>query len=302
MAGLAGTGRRRGRSQLLGAVGLILLSLVTVYLPAAPQQAIAHAVRQSVLRPFTELHAFLAGLRARARDFDVLRAQMDSAMGFVAAHATLAEENRQLRGILGLGPRPSFRYLPTSVMRLGAAGSGSVFRVAAGTGQGVQPFNAVVTDLGLLGQVQQVEADYALAIDWSHPQFRVSAMTSDGANHGIIEPARGRFREQDRLLLSGVDFLAELEPGAEVLTSGRGGAFPRGIRVGWVASEAETLAGWSRSYYVTPAVSPGAATYGAVTLPVGDESVDPGAAAPEPPIDPAAAPGASAAPAGAGPP
>lgn len=281
MAGVSGRGIEGSKNQLLGALGLVLLSLVTVYLPSAPQQAIAHVVRESVLRPFTELHAVLAGMRARARDFDILRAQMDSAMGFVAAHATLAEENRQLREILLLGQRPGVRYLPTTIMRTGTSGTGSVFRVAAGAGQGVASFHAVVTDLGLLGQVQQVQTDYALAIDWSHPEFRVSAMTSDGESHGIIEPERGRFREQDRLVLSGVDFLAELEPGTEVLTSGRGGAFPRGIRVGWVAGVAETLAGWSRSYYITPSVYPGAVTYAAITIPVATDSLD--AAMPEVP-------------------
>lgn len=279
MAALSGSGNGGGGNQLPGAVGLVLLSLITVYLPPAPQQAMAHVVRQSALRPFTELHAFMAGMRARARDFDILRAQMDSAMGFIAAHATLAEENRQLREILLLGQRPGLRYLPTTIMRTGTSGSGSVFRVAAGTGQGVGSFNAVVTDRGLLGQVQQVQTDYSLAIDWSHPDFRVSAMTGDGENHGIMEPERGRFREQDRLVLSGVDFLAELEPGTEVLTSGRGGAFPRGIRIGWVAGVAETLAGWSRSYYVTPSVYPGAVTYAAVTIPIATDSV--GATAPE---------------------
>ena len=279
MADLSGSRREGGRNRLLGTLGLVLLSLVTVYLPTATQQAIAHVLRQSVLRPFTEFHATLTGIRARARDFDIVRAQLDSAMGFVAAHRTLAEENRQLREILLLEERPAVRYLPATIMRSGTSGSGSVFRVGAGSGQGVRSFNAVVTDRGLLGQVQQVQSDYSLAIDWSHPDFRASAMTTDGENHGIVEPERGLFREQDRLVLSGVDFLSELEPGTEVLTSGRGGAFPRGIRIGWVAGVAQTLAGWSRSYYITPAVYPGAVTYAAVTVPVAVDSI--GAPVPE---------------------
>ena len=286
MAGSSGSGNKGGRSQLLGAVGLVLLSLVTVYLPPAPQQAVADVVRQSVLRPFSAAHSVLAGMRARARDFDILRAQLDSATAFVAAHATLAEENRQLREILILGQRPATRYLPTAIMRAGTSGSGSVFRVGAGAEQGVESFNAVVTYRGLLGQVQQVQADYSLAIDWSHPDFRVSAMTGDGENHGIIEPVRGRFREQDRLVLSGLDFLAELEPGTEVRTSGLGRAFPRGIRIGWVAGVAETLAGWSRSYYVTPSVYPRAVTHAAITIPVAADSV--GASAPGTPANPVA--------------
>lgn len=273
MADLSGGKQEGGRNGLLGVLGLILLSLVTVYLPSATQQAMAHVLRQSVLRPFTEFHATLTGIQARARDFEILRAQMDSAMAFIAAHTTLAEENRQLREILSLGGRPRIGYLPTTIMRSGTSGSASVFRVGAGTGQGVRPFNAVVTDRGLLGQVQQVQSDYSLAIDWSHPDFRASAMTTDGESHGMVEPERGTYREQDRLLLSGVDFLAELEPGTEVLTSGRGGAFPRGIRIGWVAGVAETLAGWSKSYYITPSVYPGAVTYAAVTIPAADGSI-----------------------------
>lgn len=273
MAGWSGNERRGSSTQLLGALGLVLLSLVTIYLPTAAQQAVAHVLRQSVLRPFTGLHATLAGLQARARDFEILRAQMDSAMGFVAAHTTLAEENKQLREMLLLDERPEVRYVPGTIMRSGTSGSASVFRVAAGTREGVRPFNAVVTYRGLLGQVQEVRSDHSLAIDWSHPDFRVSAMTADGENHGMVEPQRGRFREQDRLVLSRVDFLSELEPGTEVLTSGRGGTFPRGIRIGWVAGVAQTLAGWSRSYYVTPSVYPGAVTYAAVTIPAAGDSI-----------------------------
>lgn len=287
MTGLSGNEREGGRSRLLGALGLVLLSLVTIYLPTAAQQAVAHVLRQSVLRPFTGLHATLAGIQARARDFEILRAQMDSAMGLVAAHTTLAEENKQLREILRLDERPEVRYVPATIMRSGTSGSASVFRVAAGTRQGVRPFNAVVTYRGLLGQVQEVRSDHSLAIDWSHPDFRVSAMTTDGENHGMVEPQRGRFREQDRLVLSRVDFLSELEPGTEVLTSGRGGTFPRGIRIGWVAGVAQTMAGWSRSYYVTPSVYPGAVTYAAVTIPAAGDSI--GAPLAESPVDSVAA-------------
>ena len=67
-------------------------------------------------------------------------------------------------------------------------------------------------------------------------------------------------------MLRGVYFLSDLEPGTEVLTSGRGGTFPRGVRIGRVAGVAETSAGWSKSYYVTPAVHPGAVTYAAVAV------------------------------------
>ncbi len=274
MAGLE-TVSDRGRSRgLLPALGMILLSLITVFLPAGPQQQIGHVLRESILKPFIEIHVAITQVRSRARDYDILRAQMDSAMGFVAAHTTLAEENRQLRSILGLGDRPAVRYVPAAITRPTSSGSASVVRVGAGSDHGVLPFSAVVTDEGLLGQVQLVQSGYSLAFDWSHPGFRASAMTTDGISHGIVETAPGRFREQDRLVLRGVYYLSDLEPGTEILTSGRGGTYPRGVRIGWVASVAETSAGWSKSYFITPAVYPGAVTYAAVAIPTLDLPTD----------------------------
>ena len=266
-------GRARSRG-LFPALGMILLSLVTVFLPGGPQEQIGHALRETLLKPFIEIDVAITQARSRARDYDILRAQMDSAMGFVATHRTLAEENRQLRSLLTLGDRPEVRYIPAAITRPASSGSASVFRVGAGSGQGVPAFSAVVTDGGLLGQVQQVHPGYSMAFDWSDPGFRASAMTTDGLNHGIVEAERGQFREQDHLVIRGVHFLSDLDPGTEILTSGRGGTFPRGVRIGWVAGVAETLAGWSKSYYVTPAVYPGAVTYAAVAVSTPAQSSD----------------------------
>ncbi len=253
----------RSRS-IVVVIGLILLSLVALNLPQRPQRSIAHWVRQTALWPFLEVNGAVVRFRARALDFDVLRAQMDSALALVSGTRTLAEENRQLRGMLDLREREPGRYVVASVGRIGTSGSQSVVRLDAGSSVGVRPFNAVVTEGGLLGQVQEVYGDYALAYDWSHPDFRASVMTRDGEYHGLIEAVRGEYREQDRLVLRGTDFLSEIAPQTEVLTSGRGGTFPRGIRVGWVEGVADVSAGWSKSYYVTPAVVPSSATYAAI--------------------------------------
>ena len=223
-------------------------------------------LRETVLSPFLEINGAIARMRERALDFNVLRAQMDSVAALVAQLRTLAEENRQLREVLSLRDRKRNSVRAVTVVRTGTPGAESVFLVDVGADEGVRAFNAVATEAGLLGQIQEVYADRAVGFDWSHPDFRVSAMTPDGRAHGLVEAARGAFRERDRLTLRGTAFLSDLGPGEEILTSGRGGTFPRGIRIGWVAEPAETSAGWSRSYYVDPAVYPGAATHALVYL------------------------------------
>lgn len=272
-----GEGRKR---DFLLTAGVILGSLIVLNLPPGSQRSIRLFLRETVLSPLLEINGAITRMRERALDFNVLRAQMDSITALVASGRTLAEENRQLREALGLLERERHQVRAATVIRTGTPGAESIFLLDAGSGDGVRPFNAVATEAGLLGQVQEVFADHAVAFDWSHRDFRVSAMTSDGRTHGLVEAVRGGFREQDRLILRGTAYLADLGPGEELLTSGRGGTFPRGIRIGWVAEPAEASEGWSRSYYVDPAVHPGAATHALVYVEGADTlSAVPGSAA-----------------------
>jgi rod shape-determining protein MreC len=100
-----------------------------------------------------------------------------------------------------------------------------------------------------------------MAMDLTHPQFRAAAMTVDGTSYGIVRATSGGFREADRLLLDGIPFHQELEPGTVLVTSGSGGVYPRGIRIGVVIEESEAQQGWKRSYWLRPFVFPGEATH-----------------------------------------
>ena len=253
------------RIDVLITLWLVVLAAVMMKLPSGAQNAIGEALRSSVLRPFVFVNTTYAQTRTVARDMDLLRARMDSLLSRVAAQRTLALENRQLRDLLGLRESAPHRYVATQVIRAGTTHQ-SVFRVASGLDDGVRPFDAVVTEVGLLGQLQHVDARSASAYDWSHPDFRVSAMTPDGQVHGLVVADRGEFREQDRLLLEGTAYLSDLEPGTPLVTSGRGGTYARGILVGRVAGVAATRAGWSKTYQVEPAVQPGAVAFAFVDV------------------------------------
>ena len=266
MAGQPKRVRERRKTDLLLALGVFLGSLIVLNLPPGPKRTIRDFTRETALSPFIEINGTIARARERALHFDILRSQIDSLVAPVAAQRTLAEENRQLRSLLGLKHRASRRVAPATVIRVGTAGSESTFHLNAGSDRGIGPFDAVVTEGGLLGQVQEVSTRSAVGHDWSHRDFRVSAMTPDARAHGLVEAVRGRFREQDRLVIRGTAYLSNLRPGDELVTSGRGGTFPRGIRIGWIVGPAEASAGWSRSYHVEPAVYPGAVTHALVHL------------------------------------
>lgn len=250
---------------------MLLLAIIILLLPAAYQQPLRILLRGTVLQPFAATQAQLAARRSRSVDVRVLRAERDSLAALVVAQAPLAIENRELRAMLRIGYRLEQRFRPANVLRLGSAGAESTFMIDIGRGDGVKVGSPVLTAEGVLGTVWEVSEHRAQAIDWTHPQFVVSGMTATGEAYGLVEARRGRFREEDLLVLTGAPFHSDVRPGSRVVTSGRGDVFPRGVMIGTVLGIDEADTGWRKSYLLRPAVRPESATQVLVGIaPAGD--------------------------------
>lgn len=248
--------RKARRKDAAIAGGLIFFALILFLLPAAYQRPIQHAIRDTALRPFLTAQATIANRRATGVDVSDLRAQRDSLSALVAAEATLGEENTRLRALLGLRQRAGASFIPAEVLKLGVSGAESTFMLNVGSAQGLTVGSPVLAPEGLIGVVSDVQENSALAMDWTHPDFRASAMTVDGRAYGILEPRRGRYREEDLLALTGAPFHTDLQPGTVIVTSGRGQVYPRGIPLGIVLGIEEADTGWRKSYLIRPAVRP----------------------------------------------
>lgn len=255
------TGPPAGRRQFVITGVLLVLAVILASLPAAHQQLIASVIRGTVLKPFVLTQESVADVRVRTESGDELRARLDSMIAVLATHYTLSEENQRLRDLLTLGERTGPSYRPSSVVRSGTAGSESMFHLNLGYEDGVRENAPVLVRSGLLGVVQEIRPRSAIGMDWTHPEFRASAMTADGGIYGIVETRRGQFREQDRLLFDGTPFHTRLEEGTPVVTSGLGGIFPRGVPIGTVDALAEAEGGWRKAYWLRPVTRPGSATH-----------------------------------------
>ncbi len=260
------SGTEPSRSGLI-ALGFFVVSLLVLYFPDGAQQQLASLIRGSILRPFVMTQEGLARRRVHAAETEALQLQLDSLASVLSDQTTLAEENDRLRRLLDLSRRLSSMYVAASVIRPGTPGSESMFLLDAGGRRGVVTNTPVIMGRGLLGVVRESRENNAVGMDWTHPEFRTSAMTLDGAVYGLVQATRGLFREADRLLLDGIPFHQELAPGTVLVTSALGGVYPRGIPIGTVIEEAESRAGWRRSYWLRPFVSPGEATHVLVLVP-----------------------------------
>lgn len=252
-------GGRRG--ELGVAVVVLLLAFSTSFVAEDTQQRISAGLQTTVLRPFIATQRSLEAARVGRAEADSLVALVDSLSGILSTQSALNDENRTLRALLGIAERAGPSYLPATVLRPGTPGSESMFIVDVGVADGVRAGAPVVSPFGLVGVVREVRADNAVGMDWSHPDFRVSAMLSDGSGFGLVGNRPGPFREADRLLLNGLPYNLDVAPGVTVVTSGLGGVFPRGIPIGRVAALADQEGNWRKSYWLAPMTEPGAATH-----------------------------------------
>lgn len=259
--GVGGNGLRK---QLLLTVGCLVIGLFFYLIPTGLQQNVASGIRLTLLRPFLDMRGAVSAARIRSREADMLRARVDSLNAWITNNAPAIEENRRLRVLAGLAPQVERSYRPVSVHRAGNLGAQSTLVLDLGYEDGVHELSPIITADGLAGRVLEAHATLSIGMDWSHPDFRASVMSEDGEFYGIAGPEPATVGGAERLILTGIPFFDLLEDGTLVVTSGRGGVYPRGVPVGRVGGPAEVDEGWHRSYWVYPSVHPASVTHALV--------------------------------------
>lgn len=244
--------------------GAALLALVARGLPQNLRDPVASSMRRTFLAPLVMLQEraeasrrslLLDNARTAIRDSVALRAMTVGA---------LENENERLRQIIGLGARLRFGFVPAEAIHGRGVRDVTTMTLTAGSNAGVARLSPVVSPEGVVGMVSNVDPTMSEAMIWTHPDFRVSAMSEDGSAFGIVQAHAASATTGYLMELRGIPFRSQLKPGSQIVSSGLGGVWPRGIPIGTVLSEISTAEGWARTYLVKPAVSP--ADVGAVMI------------------------------------
>jgi len=241
-----------------------LLALVARGLPQNLRDPIASSMRRSLLAPLVMLQEraeasrrslLLDAERTAIRDSVALRAMTVGA---------IENENDRLRELIGLGARLRWGFIPAEAIHGRGVRDVTTMTLTAGSNAGVRRLSPVVSPEGVVGMVSNVDPTMSEAMIWTHPDFRVSAMSEDGSAFGIVQAHAASATTGYLMELRGIPFRSQLKPGSLVVSSGLGGVWPRGIPIGTVLSEISTSEGWARTYLVKPSVSP--ADIGAVMI------------------------------------
>ena len=216
---------------------------------AYPVERASRFLRQRVL---SRVVGFFRGAEACAENVRLRREAASLALmrGDVER---LEAENARLRAALGYVAKESGRWLAAGVLSTGggAAGVGSRIRVDKGSLAGVLNGAVVVVPEGLVGRVTSVTphtSEVTLATDES-VKAACEVETGGGVLRGMLSGGGN-----DMLLLRHLSGAVEAPPRARVLTSGRGGVFPRGIEVGTLLGVRRSGEGLSLEGEVLPSV------------------------------------------------
>lgn len=259
------------------------------FVPAAVRRAVYEAAyefeapsfvlssRMSDLARYWELRSRSSDELIRAgRDASRLAATMQYE---IAANSALREENARLEALLGLPSRPDYRTVParTAQRRLGMWWQQIVLR--RGKKDGIRPGCPVVNAYGVVGRVRDVFSDTCVVELISSPSFRVSATLSGAENLAVTYQGAGAspFRGASGKI---GDIPAEVvfpDNGArvDVVTSGLGGIFPAGLKIGSLAgTPARSEDGVFREAVVEPSQNLASVEEAAILVPVNPDVLE----------------------------
>ncbi len=265
MPKLSGSSRRSRFSGLRGIPTLIIciclgIVLVTLYAREGSTGPV-HTLRtgvQVVVTPFDWLGSQMERpfdaigntLSNTGVDEETLSALKEENASLTAQLSELSEyrlENERLRALLDLSSAYGAEGVGARVIGLSSGNWSSTITIDAGTDAGLAVDMAVTDGNGVVGQISEVSQNSSIVMLISDPSYQVSAMLQSSRAVGVLTSS-----VDGSLHLEYIPVTEEVEVGEVVVTSGLGGAYPKGLMLGSVASVTSSPTDVYLTIVVTP--------------------------------------------------
>lgn len=200
------------------------------------------------LKGFQENYDTLAGfklenerLRKRIQALEVERQKL------LEAEAT----NRQLKELLDFRSNLSGTPIIASIVANSASSWFQSCVLDKGSADGIRKGMAVVTPLGVVGQVVSITARTAKVLLLTDPNSGVDVLVQRTRSRGIVSGSL-----ETGTILKYVKRSEDIQEGDRLITSGMDGVFPKGMMVGTVIKVRKQQLGLFQFVEVLPAVQP----------------------------------------------
>ena len=227
------------------AVFIAVVAYVSVTLAGGPgtagniMNAITKPVRSvanSVVGAFEQFYGYMYEYDNIALENEKLKARIAELEQGYREYAEVYEENERLRDLLDLSTRNTdFVIDSASIISWSASNWSSAFSISKGSSNSdVAVGDCIITETGcLIGRITNVGDTTSTAITIIDTAFSAGALIEGGSEAAV---AKGDFALMRKGLLK-LDFLTDttnLVAGDAIVTSGKGGALPKGLVVGYI--------------------------------------------------------------------
>ncbi|NLP03310.1 MAG: rod shape-determining protein MreC [Fibrobacter sp.] len=206
----------------------IVLSLWMISGPPEFQARASRFLTITVFYPFQVTFNNLTHIRNIFSENRHLRLEVARLNTEVSRLQELKSENERLRGLLDLSQDFTYELLPVRVVARDPSIENKSVIINAGYKDGVRMWMPLVGENGVVGKVIQVMNGLSLVQLITDPSNRTSILNRRSRTVSILETENGRsffFRCRNH---------EDVQIGDTIVTSGLGGIYPKGLRVGQV--------------------------------------------------------------------
>ncbi len=244
---LLGAPRRAADGVVFGALIGVSLCLVVAsrfdppvlgLVRQAVQDAASPVLRlvTGAIAPLLNARRMIAEWQSIADERNRLRDENERLLGWQARAQALERQNVALADVAHLVEEPKLAFVTARIV----SGSGGPFVRAAlldaGRETGLQPGHPVMSAQGLVGRVITTGRTSARILLLTDYNSRIPVVIGRSAARAVMQGDNGPY---PRIAYLPPD--SQIGPGDDVFTSGVGGVFPRGLRVGTVVDVGDQL-------------------------------------------------------------
>jgi rod shape-determining protein MreC len=227
------------------------LSLSMMLLERHAQARVAWFVQHTVLAPFEAAAGWVDHSVGIYWENEQLRKRLVETQIDVDAMRSERQENVRLRRLLNLEEHQPYNLVAAFVVGRSLDRLGGSLTLDKGTADGVIANLAILTPDGLVGRVERANGHASRVLTLLHHDCAVAARIERSRVDGVLQ---WEFGTQPVLNLRYISSQEDVKVGDRVVTSGLGGIFPQGIRIGIVSRVGLEPNGLMKEIIVRPAV------------------------------------------------
>lgn len=254
-------------------VALVVLAMLN--LPDATSARVKGAVRDGLsplqlvasggMREVREIIRYVRGLGDLALENRALTEEVAYLRGEMRRLAEAERDNENLRRLMEFRRRSARRLVSCEVVGRDSTGWWQTARLDKGVLGGVAADRAVLTAEGLIGRTVSASSRTADVLLLTDPSCKVSVRLASSPVFGVLTGAAGEDTAgEGKAPLCRMAYIPRLESvriGEEVVTSGLGGVYPRGLLVGHVVAVESEEGGLYQSAWVELSAAMGMLEY-----------------------------------------